>query len=227
MLDADQWGYVVENYRKIYRGRAYVEQMNRLNEFIDKNPDAAYAFFLRGYQHGFLGHHKSALRDLNKVIELESRDELATQLIKRFGGTPPSVNTSSPDNLPAADSDGREGHNYDSRGQNQEPTTNAQFSAILLSDLNIPLVAGNPSLGKSGPADVPTLDAPVLAATPKLSLADRTAALAQRTCPVTGDILDSDGTPIKVDVGGRKVFVCCEGCIEELKQNHSRLVSAP
>ncbi len=86
MLDSQQWGYVVENYEQYYRGRAFVEQMNRLNDYIKENPDAGYAHFVRGYQHGFLGHPKSALRDLNKAVELEGRDKLAVQLIERFRG---------------------------------------------------------------------------------------------------------------------------------------------
>ncbi len=65
--------------------------MNRLNAYLKKNPDAGYAHFLRGYQHGFLGHPKSALRDLNRAVELESRDQLAVQLIERFGGKPPAI----------------------------------------------------------------------------------------------------------------------------------------
>jgi len=90
-LDSNQWGYVVENYKQYYRGRAFVEQMDRLNEYLEENPNAAYAHFLRGYQHGFLDHPKAALRDLNKAVELESRDKLAAQLIERFGGKPPVV----------------------------------------------------------------------------------------------------------------------------------------
>ncbi|MBI1903691.1 MAG: TRASH domain-containing protein [Planctomycetes bacterium] len=53
----------------------------------------------------------------------------------------------------------------------------------------------------------------------KLSPSDRPAALAQRICPVTGESLGDHGTPIKVRVRDRDVFVCCKGCIEELQQN--------
>jgi Cu(I)/Ag(I) efflux system membrane fusion protein len=43
--------------------------------------------------------------------------------------------------------------------------------------------------------------------------------LAQRTCPVTGDLVGSDGKPMKVQLRGRTVFVCCEGCNDDLKAN--------
>ncbi|MBW3542721.1 MAG: hypothetical protein KY476_20850 [Planctomycetes bacterium] len=49
--------------------------------------------------------------------------------------------------------------------------------------------------------------------------ADRAAALRQRTCPVTGDLLGSMGRPLKVDVRGRSVFVCCRGCVEDIEAN--------
>jgi hypothetical protein len=50
----------------------------------------------------------------------------------------------------------------------------------------------------------------------KLSAADRELAEKQKTCPVTDMLLGSMGTPIKVDVGGTPVFICCEGCRETL-----------
>ena len=48
------------------------------------------------------------------------------------------------------------------------------------------------------------------------SEADRALALAQKICPVSGDELGGMGTPIKVSVNGRDVFLCCEGCKEDL-----------
>ncbi len=124
LLDESQWGYVVENYRTFYRGSDFVDQMSRLNTFIEKTPDASYAYFVRGYQHGFLGHQESALRDLNKALELEKRDRLASQLIVRFGGVPPA-NAAPALNAPALDAagsalqgDGHAGHNHGANSQN-------------------------------------------------------------------------------------------------------------
>ena len=50
-----------------------------------------------------------------------------------------------------------------------------------------------------------------------LSVADRKAVEAQKMCPVSDQALGSMGTPIKVTVDGRDVFVCCAGCVDELK----------
>lgn len=51
----------------------------------------------------------------------------------------------------------------------------------------------------------------------KLNAADRVLAIAQKTCPVTKKPLGSMGTPIKLTVAGKSVFVCCDGCIETLQ----------
>ena len=55
--------------------------------------------------------------------------------------------------------------------------------------------------------------------------ADRQLAVRQRTCPVTGDLLGSDGRPLKVLIGSRTVFVCCQGCVNDLKANPERYLS--
>ncbi|MDA8562839.1 efflux RND transporter periplasmic adaptor subunit [Mariniblastus sp.] len=49
-----------------------------------------------------------------------------------------------------------------------------------------------------------------------LSEADRKLAKAQVICPVTEVRLGSMGTPIKLEIEGRTVFVCCEGCRDGL-----------
>ncbi len=91
LLEPKDWGYVVENFRKYYRGKDYVEQMERLTKFIEANPDAAYARFLRGYHHAYLGHQETARGELAKAVELESRDKLAAQLLEMFAvQTPPT-----------------------------------------------------------------------------------------------------------------------------------------
>lgn len=52
----------------------------------------------------------------------------------------------------------------------------------------------------------------------KLSAEDRTLALEQKICPVTGEPLGSMGKPIKVTVQNDKtVFVCCSGCVDAVE----------
>lgn len=245
LLDPSEWGYVVENYRQYYRGRAYVEQMDRLNQFIKENPEEAYAYFLRGYQYGFLGHTEAALRDLKKAFRLESRDKLASQLIQRFGGTPPANN--SPDDgpvPPVIEGDSHEGHDHGSHEhRDNSPTsaggeggnrshdrgdapvvTRSPAALPLVEDENVPPAVDDQSEPVPPPSG-PKADQVVLAGLSKLAPADRAAALAQQSCPVTGDLLGADGPPIKVQLGDRSVFVCCASCVKEVKSAPERFLA--
>ena len=59
-------------------------------------------------------------------------------------------------------------------------------------------------------------DAKIVAALAKLPAADRELAEQQRFCAVLADSrLGSMGSPIKVMIDGKPVFVCCEGCRED------------
>lgn len=58
-----------------------------------------------------------------------------------------------------------------------------------------------------------------------LSAEDQKLAIAQKVCPVSGEPLGSMGTPIKVTVGDESAFVCCDGCVEELKKNFDKLTA--
>jgi hypothetical protein len=49
-----------------------------------------------------------------------------------------------------------------------------------------------------------------------LGTEDARLARAQRTCPVSSDELGAMGTPVKIIVKDRTVFLCCEGCREKI-----------
>jgi YHS domain-containing protein len=53
----------------------------------------------------------------------------------------------------------------------------------------------------------------------KLAEKDRKLALAQRLCPITGEKLGSMGKPYKMSIRGRTLYLCCEGCQEEVKRH--------
>lgn len=59
----------------------------------------------------------------------------------------------------------------------------------------------------------------------QLPQAEQAAALAQRICPVTEELLGSHGKPLKVQVAGRTVYVCCAGCVSDLKSNPEKYLS--
>lgn len=89
LLDRSEWGFVVKNFQQFYQGDDYVTQMAKLDDYIDQNPKAAFAYFLRGYHFLFLGHEEAARKDLAKAVELEPRDLLAAELLEMAGGKAP------------------------------------------------------------------------------------------------------------------------------------------
>ncbi|MAR12669.1 MAG: metal transporter [Blastopirellula sp.] len=68
-------------------------------------------------------------------------------------------------------------------------------------------------------------DPKIIAAFAKLSLTDRAIAERQRICLVTDFALGSMGTPRKVDVNGKTVFICCEGCRESLLEEPDKYLA--
>jgi hypothetical protein len=50
----------------------------------------------------------------------------------------------------------------------------------------------------------------------KLSPEDRALAVSQKICPVSDEPLGSMGTPIVMEVSGRKVLICCDSCRQHM-----------
>ncbi len=113
------------------------------------------------------------------------------------------------------------------------PQLSARNAPSLISDESIPFIVPSKEIVASK-EEVP---APPVAQKPDglliplemkgiklLPVADQRLALAQRTCPVTDDLLGSDGKPFKVAVRGRTVFVCCDDCVEDLQRNPAALL---
>ena len=104
-----------------------------------------------------------------------------------------------------------------------KPGESVVASATMLLDSQFSM-AGKPSLidptkaipREPEPID-PFSDPEVILALSTLSESDREAVKRQRLCPVADQILGSMGTPIKIDVKGQAVFVCCDGCSGSLQ----------
>jgi hypothetical protein len=62
----------------------------------------------------------------------------------------------------------------------------------------------------------------VRAALAGLSPEDRQSVQRQRICPVSGEPLGSMGEPIKLEVEGREVWICCAGCENALREDPER-----
>jgi tetratricopeptide (TPR) repeat protein len=101
LLKKKDWGFVVENYADFYANDDYVDQMAKLVALIKKHPDVPFAYFLRGYHYGYLGHKKAAQKDLAKAVSLEQRDRLAGELLVAMGGELPKKRTAAAPKPPA------------------------------------------------------------------------------------------------------------------------------
>jgi hypothetical protein len=64
-----------------------------------------------------------------------------------------------------------------------------------------------------------------VAATQALSPEDQRLIKQQKVCPVMGHPLGSMGTPFRVVVGGRTIFLCCEGCAPALRQDPGKYLA--
>lgn len=53
----------------------------------------------------------------------------------------------------------------------------------------------------------------------KLSSQDATSAEKQHICPVSGNMLGTMGLPGKVAVNGQQIWICCDGCKDQLQKN--------
>jgi hypothetical protein len=80
-------------------------------------------------------------------------------------------------------------------------------------------VAAEPSNKSAGAEDA---DSKIEQELSKLPEEDRRLAKAQTVCLVTGEPLGSMGTPIKITVGDRSLFVCCEGCEKEVRASFDK-----
>jgi YHS domain-containing protein len=86
--------------------------------------------------------------------------------------------------------------------------------------------------GEAKNADAPPLEPPKTGAAKGVALteaqiakiktlpaAEQDAALKQAVCPISGDHLGTMGTPFKIALEGRTVYLCCDGCEDKAKQD--------
>jgi hypothetical protein len=63
------------------------------------------------------------------------------------------------------------------------------------------------------------------AAFASLSVEDRALAVKQKICPVSDEPLGAMGTPIKVQVAGQDVFICCDHCEDPLIKDQEKYLA--
>jgi hypothetical protein len=55
--------------------------------------------------------------------------------------------------------------------------------------------------------------------------ADKAGVARQKVCPVTGAALGSMGAPVKVLVGDQPLYLCCKGCVGEVKKSPDKYLA--
>ncbi len=96
------------------------------------------------------------------------------------------------------------------------------MTAVLTGCSKAPDTAATPAIPTTAPADGHEMAS---AAAVPLSAEDQTLADRQKVCPVGGEALGSMGTPVKVMLGDRAVFLCCEGCRSAVKGNPEKYLA--
>lgn len=100
------------------------------------------------------------------------------------------------------------------------------LSVVLAIVVALSLSAGTLSCA-FGAEEKSDAEADVKEALAELPTADRTAAEAQRYCPVMQDHrLGSMGAPLKVMVDGQAVFVCCKSCSKKAQADSKATLAA-
>jgi tetratricopeptide (TPR) repeat protein len=81
MLPTDQWGSVLGNYTKLYGNtQPFVDSLRDLEKRRKEKPNDPAVRFLLGYEYGFLGYPKEAVEELDKVLKVAPKDEVAKKL---------------------------------------------------------------------------------------------------------------------------------------------------
>lgn len=66
---------------------------------------------------------------------------------------------------------------------------------------------------------------PLAVSVARLTQADQAGIARQKICPVMDVELGEDGPPIKLLVGGRPLYVCCDDCVDEVRKNPERYLA--
>lgn len=88
------------------------------------------------------------------------------------------------------------------------------------------MVLASSTLAAPSPAAAEDAEKEIAAAIDQLDAADRDAARAQRWCPVAlKNRLGAMGTPVKVELEGKQVFLCCEQCLKQARDSAKATVA--
>jgi hypothetical protein len=88
MLEPDQWGREIKNFRDLYQKNDYVTHVKNLEKFAAENPKASFANALCAYHFNYLGHVDAAKRHLAAARKADANDPLVKLLSRAIDGEP-------------------------------------------------------------------------------------------------------------------------------------------
>jgi hypothetical protein len=133
------------------------------------------------------------------------------------GSNPPSV--SGPTHQPVS----KPAMNQTDAPKADSKTTTAPKEAEPKSDA--PSLEGPKTEAPKNGGDTIKLAAAEIAAIEKLPAADQEQALKQAVCPASGEHLGAMGVPVKVSAQGRSFFLCCKGCLDDVKADPQGIIA--
>ena len=81
LLPQEKWGQAVGDYKKLYRNpKDYLDQLKNLAKAAADKPNDPALRFLLGFHYGYSGRVADAVRELNKLVQLEPKDQLGRKL---------------------------------------------------------------------------------------------------------------------------------------------------
>ena len=81
LLPQEKWGQAVSDYKKLYANpKDYMDQLKSLAKAAADKPNDPALRFLLGFHYGYSGRVADAVRELNKLVQLEPKDQLGRKL---------------------------------------------------------------------------------------------------------------------------------------------------
>jgi len=81
LLPQEKWGQSITDYKKLYSNpKDYSDQLKSLAKAAADKPNDPALRFLLGFHYGYSGRVADAVRELNKLVQLEPKDQLGRKL---------------------------------------------------------------------------------------------------------------------------------------------------
>jgi tetratricopeptide (TPR) repeat protein len=102
LLPQERWGQAVSDSKKLYPNpNDYLDQLKRLAKAAADKPNDPALRFLLGFHYGYSGRVADAVRELNKLVQLQPKDQLGRTLRDLMAGKTHKDNNSTIATVPS------------------------------------------------------------------------------------------------------------------------------